>query len=98
MLTIDEVVETANEQVLAASLRLAPVGIVVHVADGLPGAQPPDDEGVPVGVDHVNKVCIRLVQAHIGGVSLKHVQISGGETVFRHFQQGEGRSTKHYLE
>ena len=48
MLTIDEVVETANEQVLAASLRLAPVGIVVHVADGLPGAQPADDEGVPV--------------------------------------------------
>ena len=98
MLTVDEVVETANEQVLAASLRLAPVGIVVHVADGLPGAQPPDDEGVPVGVDHVNKVCIRLVQAHIGGVSLKQIQISGGETVFKHFQQGEGRSMKHYLE
>ena len=82
MLTIDEVIETANEQVLAASLRLAPVGIVVHVADGFPGAQPADDEGVPVGVDHVNKVCIRLVQAHIGGISLKHVQILGGETVF----------------
>ena len=98
MLTIDEVVETANEQVLAASLRLAPVGIVVHVADGLPGAQPADDEGVPVGVDHVHKVCIRLVQAHIGGVSLKQIQISGGETVFKHFQQGEGRSMKHYLE
>ena len=77
MLTIDEVVETANEQVLAASLRLAPVGIVVHVADGFPGAQPADDEGVPVRVDHINKVCIRLVQANIGGVSLKHVQISG---------------------
>ena len=82
MLTIDEVVETANEQVLAASLRLAPVGIVVHVADGLPGAQPPDDEGVTVGVDHINKVCICLVQAHIGGVSLKNVPILGGETVF----------------
>ena len=70
MLAIDEIVETANEQVLAASLCLAPVGIVVHVADGLPGAQPPNDEGVPVGVDHVNKVCICLVQANIGRVSL----------------------------
>ena len=84
MLTVDEVVETANEQVLAASLRLAPIGIVVHVADGFPGAQPANDEGVPVGVDHVNKVCVCLVQAHIGGVSLKHVQILGGETVFKH--------------
>ena len=84
MLTVDEVVETANEQVLAASLRLAPVGIVVHMAYGLPGAQSSDDEGVPVRVDHVNKVCIRLVQAHIGGISLKHVQISGGNTVFKH--------------
>ena len=61
MLTIDEVVETANEQVLAASLRLAPVGIVVHVADGLPGAQAADDERVPVGVDDVHEVGVGLV-------------------------------------
>ena len=70
ILTIYKVVEASDEQVLAASLGLASVGVKVHVADGLPGAEAANDERVAVGVDHVHKVCIGLVQPHVRGVAL----------------------------
>ena len=69
-LTIYKVVEASNEQVLAASLGLASVGVKVHVADGFPSAETADDERVAVGVDHVHKVSVGLVQPHVRGVAL----------------------------
>ena len=69
-LTIYKVVEASNEQVLAASLGLASVGVKVHMADGFPGAEPADYERVTVGMDHVHKVSVGLVQPHVRGVAL----------------------------
>ena len=37
----------------------------------LPGPKTADDETVPVGMDHIHIVCIRLVQPNFGGVALK---------------------------
>ena len=41
-LTVDEVVESADEEVLAAALRASAVRVVVGVTHGFPNAQPVD--------------------------------------------------------
>ena len=43
-LTVDEVVETADEKVLAPALRPSAIGVVVGVPDRLPHPQPVDTE------------------------------------------------------
>ena len=47
-LTVDEVVEAANEEVLASALGPPPVGIVVGVPDRLPHAQPGDRQFISI--------------------------------------------------
>ena len=69
-LTVNKVVEASDEKVLAASLGLASVGVKVHVPDGLPGPEAADDQRVSIGVNHIHKVCVRLVKPHVGGVAL----------------------------
>ena len=70
LLTVNKVIEASDKQVLAASLGLASVGIKVHVAYRFPGTEAADDQRVTVGVNHVHKVCVRLVQPHVRGVAL----------------------------
>ena len=42
-LTVDEIVEAPNEEVLTSALSAPAVGVVVRVADRLPDAQPRDN-------------------------------------------------------
>ena len=74
-LTVDEVVQASNKKVLAAALGLPPVRIEVDVPDGLPGAEPTDDERVSVGVNHVNIVRVSLVQPHVSCVALHQTRL-----------------------
>lgn len=62
LLTPDDVGDGADEQVGAALLHAAAVRIVVHVAHGLPGAEPAQYEVLAVGVDHVDEPGVGRVQ------------------------------------
>ena len=54
-LTVDEVVEAADEEVLAPALRPPAVGVVVGVPDRLPNAQPGHRENQLVSVHHIEE-------------------------------------------
>lgn len=74
--TVDEVVEPPDDEVLAAPLGAAAVGVEVDVADGLGDAEAAHDEGLAVGVHHVHVQGVRLVQPHRRVVALE--QGAGG--------------------